>query len=162
MHGSTLARQIKKLDKFGSPINVNYKGQETYNTVLGGLCTLTVYVLSCVLILQASQEIIEMNDPIITDFSRPLPVSERENLVPINFDDYGLIFGLSSLYFSKERPFGAPVPPSVGSWVIQSNFEKSHARNLSAKSGKEAKVLKDYKEGQKNDETDLGEASEAE
>ena len=42
---SRACKFIKALDIFGFPIGVNYKGEGSYNTLLGAFCTTSVYAL---------------------------------------------------------------------------------------------------------------------
>ena len=38
-----LLRRFLAIDVFGHPINVNYKGNETHNTLIGSVLSLVVY-----------------------------------------------------------------------------------------------------------------------
>ena len=43
-----LAAVVKDVDIYGSPIGVHYKGNDSYKTWLGSLCTIAIYVLMVV------------------------------------------------------------------------------------------------------------------
>lgn len=49
-----LLERLRGLDDFGHDIKVTYKGQETYQTLLGGFCTLLVKLLTLVLVISAA------------------------------------------------------------------------------------------------------------
>lgn len=36
---------VRKFDIFGAPIGLNYKGENTFSTRIGGLCTLILYTI---------------------------------------------------------------------------------------------------------------------
>lgn len=63
-----LSKRLRDLDSFGHAIKVNYRGKETYNSVLGGLLTLIAYSLTLVLIARSAQEMVVMKEPILTDY----------------------------------------------------------------------------------------------
>lgn len=48
---------LRALDIFGAPIGLNYKGENTFSTKIGGLFTLILYVL---LVSLAATEIINL------------------------------------------------------------------------------------------------------
>ena len=62
----SLARFIKDFDVFGHPISVYYKGEETYQNMLGGILTVLVQILTLILVLNSAKEIWQMNEPTIT------------------------------------------------------------------------------------------------
>ena len=68
----SFTRKLRALDVFGHAIKVNYKGEEAYNSVFGGILTLTMYVLTIVVIIRSAEEIVLMNDPVLQEYSVPL------------------------------------------------------------------------------------------
>ena len=42
---SSCAKSTRQLDMFGAKVGLNYKGNETYGTVVGGLCSVLYQVL---------------------------------------------------------------------------------------------------------------------
>ena len=94
-----------------------------------------------------------MEEPLITDFSRPLPASERADLVPVNFAEYQLIFGLTSVIYGPENPLGGPIPTSIGRWVAEvETADKDLARNLSSASKEKESFSKGEAEVEQQDE----------
>ena len=43
---------FSKLDIFGHPASVTYKGERSFNTTLGSVCTVTVTVFICIQLVQ--------------------------------------------------------------------------------------------------------------
>ena len=69
-----IASLVRSLDKFGHSIKVNYRGEESFNSFFGGVLTIVVYSLTLVMVISAIKEMIQMNDPILSEYSRPLPI----------------------------------------------------------------------------------------
>ena len=65
---ATLLGKLRGIDTFGYPIRTNFRGSETHKSLLGGLLTLTVYVLTIINIGIASDEFINMDDPKLTTY----------------------------------------------------------------------------------------------
>ena len=91
-----LSRFIRSRDAFGHPIQLTYKGRESYNSVLGGIFTLMAQTLTGVLIVTALQEIIFMDDPHIINYSKPLSPSRREQLLPVGFKKYNYVVAFNT------------------------------------------------------------------
>ena len=68
----SLGRLLRSLDDFGHPITLTYKGEETYQTCLGGVITVVVSAFTMVMAVVKIQQVIEMSDPNITSFPRPM------------------------------------------------------------------------------------------
>ncbi len=54
---SSVVKFLKQFDVFGEAVGVNYKGDQTYKTVLGSLCSLTLKVF---MLLYASYELLHL------------------------------------------------------------------------------------------------------
>ena len=59
---------LKSIDSFGHPIQVNYKGEETFKSLVGGVLSLLSLALTLVLVLKAVNEIVAMEEPTLTEF----------------------------------------------------------------------------------------------
>ena len=44
------------------------------------------------MIVKAVNEMVAMEEPTLTEFSKPLQKADRKELTPVKFSDYGLIF----------------------------------------------------------------------
>ena len=60
-----MLQRFAEIDIFGHKPGLNYRGQETHNTLLGAFFTLIVYVLTIVIMVQKVAEIFLMQDPSI-------------------------------------------------------------------------------------------------
>ena len=69
---------LSSLDEFGHPMSLTYKGEFTYQTLIGGILTIVMQVLVAIVIINAAIEIYNVNDPTITSFERFIPLSDRE------------------------------------------------------------------------------------
>mmetsp|Transcript_19717 Transcript_19717/g.26670 ORF Transcript_19717/g.26670 Transcript_19717/m.26670 type:complete len:104 (+) Transcript_19717:9-320(+) len=91
----SLKKSLRGIDAFGHKIAVNYKGEESYKSQLGGVLTILVYTLTLILVVKSGEEIVKMADPTLKEYSQPLTNSVRQELVPLNFADYGFVIGIS-------------------------------------------------------------------
>ena len=87
---------LKSIDSFGHPIQVNYKGEETFKSQVGGLLSLLSLALTLVLVVRAVNEMVVMEEPTLKEFSKLLQLEDRNELVPVRFSDYDLIFMFES------------------------------------------------------------------
>ena len=76
--GYSLWSLLRQMDDFGHPMNLTFKGEVTYQTLIGGFLSIVVQVLTLVKIIQAGIEIYSVQEPKITSFKRFLSLSERE------------------------------------------------------------------------------------
>ena len=56
-------KYITGYDQFGVPITVNYKGEDTYKTFLGALCTISVITLMMFFVYQSFDKMVNRTDP---------------------------------------------------------------------------------------------------
>ena len=68
-------------------------------------------------------EVIEMNDPKITSYARPLSAEDRDELGDINFDDFDYMMGFSVSIFNFYSLFSGSIeyeiPAEIGRIVAQ-------------------------------------------
>ena len=64
----SLSKLLKSIDSFGHPIQVNYKGEETFKSQVGGVLSLLSLALTLVLVLKAVIEMVVMEEPTLTEF----------------------------------------------------------------------------------------------
>ena len=94
---TTLLGKLRGIDTFGRPIRTNFKGSESHKSLLGGLLTLTVYVLTMINIGIASDEFVNMNDPKLTTYVQPHTFEERADLIPLKPDDWSAYFAIYTI-----------------------------------------------------------------
>ena len=106
MNFGWLSRFLRGRDSFGHPVQVLFKGRETYNSVLGGFCTLLLQLLTAVMIYKAIEEVLLMNDPTITSFTKPLTTAARKDLIPVKLDDNNYVIAAQASLPSGSMPPG--------------------------------------------------------
>ena len=79
---------LQGFDSFGHKIDVNYNGQSSYKTLLGGILTIGMYILTSILVFNSVSEIFTMQDPTLTEYNRPFSTNEKADLMPLRFEDY--------------------------------------------------------------------------
>ena len=107
MKKNWFTRFMLNRDSFGHEMKLEYKQRETYNSVFGGILTLLMQGITLIMVFQAVKELALMEEPLITNFTKPANADDISDLIPFNFgknDNYILAFGL----------FGDIIPPEVG------------------------------------------------
>ena len=106
---------VKDLDIFGHPVTVFYKGNDSYKTKLGILCTLGVWFLTFSYALIQLTELMVMEEPDVLVFTKTLtgPQKELPDFVPLNLNDKLVDVGF---VFIKEflSPVHVDLPRKVG------------------------------------------------
>ena len=110
-----MLRLLESLDIFGENFPITYKKKETYQTKLGGVCSLLVKTLTLVMLVVLLKSMVLMEDPEIVSFSRPLKTSEKDDLGNLNFQDEGVIFGMMTSINGKP----SDIPPAVGTIIAK-------------------------------------------
>ena len=87
---------MKRRDGFGHPIQVNYKGETSYQTACGGFLTITVYITTMVIAFIQLKELSLMLDPDIMQYEIPLTKEEKGDIVPLQLREYGYTFGVAT------------------------------------------------------------------
>ena len=88
-------------------MKLEYKYRETYNSIFGGILTLLMKGLTMAMVVQAVLELVLMENPLITNFTKPVNSGDISYLIPFKFsenDNYILAF----------KVFGDIIPPEVG------------------------------------------------
>ena len=87
-------RLLRSVDTFGHSIRVNYRGEDSYKSALGGLMTLLVCSLTLVMVIRAIEEIAEMNEPTLMEYYKPMSDLDLKNALPLNLQDHSLLLVL--------------------------------------------------------------------
>ena len=90
----SLTALLRNRDAFGHPIGVYFNGEDSYQTLLGGFMTLVAQILTFVLITQAIQEIIGMEEPVVTMYENFLDADARDEIGPVSLKDSGTIIAV--------------------------------------------------------------------
>ena len=112
-----IADFVRGQDAFGHPISVNYWGEESFNSILGGLLSMGTMIITLVLTVKAGQEIFAMTEPSLAQYNIPMSDQDRIDNVPLKFDDYS--YSLGFVYLIGEKGSDAPweigiLPPEAG------------------------------------------------
>ena len=91
----SLIAWIKGWDAMGHPITVNFRGNDSHQTLCGAMLTIAVKALTLVFAANALFELLAMKEPSITFNETTLLVEEQQQLSPIVFDDYEFIMAMS-------------------------------------------------------------------
>ena len=114
---------LRSADLFGHQVGVNYKGKEFYNTIFGGVVSLSVCLLTLVLAINTTIELILMNDPTVTEYLKPLSSEDRSALIPVSGSDYDFVFAIEIVVKDDDGNETAnPVIPSdIGKLTVEIN-----------------------------------------
>ena len=63
---------ILRRDSLGHPLAINYKGNEEHPSFLGAFISITIHLLVSVQLLYKLIELLDMSDPSIQSFERPI------------------------------------------------------------------------------------------
>lgn len=124
---SSLTRLFTGFDAFGHPFKMTHKGADTYQTRLGGFCSVTIRVLTLIMVVIALKSMLLMEDPEIISFARPLSRQEKLDLGKVNLAEKGLLFGLLVSINGKL----AEIPPEVGRLSAR-YITKANEKNLNS------------------------------
>ena len=97
---------ILESDIFGHRIGVNYKGRDTYQTYLGSICTLAVYVLILINFLQLSTAYHDGSRQTEKEFTTTIDPVNRET---VNFSESNI-----EMFLVKTNNLDA----SIGRFVV--------------------------------------------
>ena len=98
-------------DMLGHDLSITYKGETTFNTKLGAFLSIAVQVLVLIQLIQLTIDMLQMNDPTILSYNRPLYEEEVSELGQINLNEFRLNFGV---FLSSANDFFEPVEIPVG------------------------------------------------
>ena len=101
-------------DAMGHAFSINYKGNDTFPTFCGAILTVAIQVLTLVQLLKLSIEMLEMSEPSIQSYERPLLYSETVENGELNF--YDSFFSLGVVIKEIRTQEFIALPEQVGSW----------------------------------------------
>lgn len=115
MSGKCLVKFLRGRDLMGHPIQVSYKGEETHNSVIGGLLSLGVQVMTFIMFVTALDEAINMKDPQIISYEYPLSRADRTALLPVRLADYDFVMALEyEVKSKKDKDAKVDIPIELG------------------------------------------------
>ena len=116
-----LKRYLRGIDAFGHEIRVNYKGEESFNTALGGMLTIVVKALTLAMLVMAVQEMIVMEDPTVSVIERSLSEEEQQKLYDTNASEYDFVLVLNIRVKNKSdyKAITTGIPPEIGTYRVR-------------------------------------------
>ena len=102
-------------DELGHPIMLNYKGDENYPTKLGALLSIAVKVMMLIFLVQKTISVLDMTDPSIDYYERPLYTEEIDELADTNFSDNNFNAGI---FFYNRGSDKVEIPETLGTFVV--------------------------------------------
>ena len=105
---ASIARLMKGLDIYGHPVTITYKGNSSYNTLLGGFLSLATFMLVAANTVQLVTDFFTYENQ-QEDF-RVVNLSNLE-MPEMNLKDNGMIFYLVQ---------GMDIPSTIGRWKAYS------------------------------------------
>lgn len=132
----SIKRFVRGLDDFGHPIQVNYKGEETFQSLLGSVLTIVVQVLTVINIVRAIKEITLMQEPQIESYEVPISVEEQMQNKSVSFAEMQFYFGVIVTVESDAGDQSSRIPPELGEL-------KAFMRNRASKEVEKNLTLKD-------------------
>ena len=81
-------------DSLGHDISINYQGSDKYNTYLGSIISISIYMLVLVQLATKMVALINMTDPQISSLTRPIYNTEVDEFGNLTFVDHRFNFGI--------------------------------------------------------------------
>ena len=131
----SIKRFVRGLDDFGHPIRVNYKGEETFQSHIGGFLTIVVQVLTVINIVRAIKEITLMQDPQIESYKVQISVEEQMQNKSVSFAEMQYYFGVIVNVQSDAGDRSSRIPPELGELkaLMRVRASKQVEKNLTLK-----------------------------
>ena len=103
-------------DRLGHPFSLNYLGSETHQTWFGAALSMVINILVLIILAQKTDAMLNMTDPEVQVFKRPIFEHEVEKAGEINFASHKMHIGFAT-YIRNEHTFEyGPIPPEVIVW----------------------------------------------
>ena len=110
----SIVKFVRSFDDYGHPIQVTYKGEESHQTFLGGICTALVQMTTLIMIVLGLENVLLMTDPSITSFSKTITVDEQADTKEISFTKYNFTLAFVIEVESLDGVKSIGLPPEVG------------------------------------------------
>ena len=98
-------------DSLGHPLRINYKGNQEHPSFLGAFISITITVLVTVQLLHKLTELLDMSDPSIQSYERPIYLDEIKEYGIVSLPEMKYHYGV---YFEKTGGRPVEIPESVG------------------------------------------------
>jgi hypothetical protein len=98
---------LSHIDAFGQPYTLNLEGRSSYQTKLGGVCSLLIYLAIAGFIVTRTMYMIAREEPRLYEIKQGLDLMAKEP-EKYNFEKYGIQVGVEMgiiQYFESESGF---------------------------------------------------------
>ena len=112
-------------DRLGHPFSLNYRGSETHQTWLGAALSMIINILVLVILAQKIDELINMTDPEVQVFTRPIFQDEVEEAGETIFSSHKMNFGLAFKRGDVGSEIYEPVTEFIESIGINNDLENT-------------------------------------
>ena len=107
---------ILSRDLLGHAHSINYRGSTTYNTYVGSILSICIYVLVLVQLVDKITDLVEMRDPTVSSLERPMFEEESIEFGDINLDEHRFNFGVYLKNGSSNEAL--EIPSSIGRILV--------------------------------------------
>ena len=101
-------------DAMGHRIGINYKGKDAHTTYVGAIATMLIFVFVLVQLIESVKDLVDMENPNILSFMRPIYDSEQEEMGAINLAEHDFFVGV--LFKGKDSD-ALEIPEELGRMV---------------------------------------------
>ena len=98
-------------DLLGHKLLIKYRGNSTYNTYVGSVLSICIYVLVLVQLIQKTANLVDMRDPSVRSLRRPMFEEESTDFGDIMFKDFR--FNLGVFFLGKDDKV-LEIPANIG------------------------------------------------
>ena len=106
---------LKKLDIYGYPVGLHYRGDGTFTTALGGVMTLITLTLICINTVNLATQYFDHSAQTVQENTIQVDLSDQE---PVFLDE-------SKLHISVSH-FDSIPPPEIGTWTAGILYSKNY------------------------------------
>ena len=98
-------------DLLGHGLTLNYRGNSTYNTYVGSILSICIYVLVMVQLIDKTTDLVDMRDPNVSSLTRPMLEAENTDFGDIMLEEFR--FNLGVYFHGKDRK-PLEIPTDIG------------------------------------------------
>ena len=103
-------------DTLGYPFQVFYKGKASHETIVGAIVSICIKVLVLTQLIQKTISLVNMTEPTIQSYVRPIYEHEANELGKLNLSENNFNFGV--FFTSSGNPQPIEIPESVGRVIM--------------------------------------------
>ena len=105
------------IDMLGHAFGINYRGNATYNTYVGSILSICIYILVMVRLVDRTTDLIDMRDPSVSSMTRPMFIEESIDFGDINLNDFR--FNIGVFFKSGKTKEKIQIPDSIGKVFVE-------------------------------------------